>query len=229
MFFVDTNEDYKISLYSNDSFKNHTLSKNIINEKISIPDKTWITEQTEYESGRALKELIASDLTTVILREEECIYRDIMVYRYNTERQYYDDNYHVYVEGYLKDTNDYKFYYKGEPIKSEPIIKTIEIIKEKLIKEPQIEYVYIEKENKKNIPQIEYVYIEKTNNENEQKNDSSNNEIGCMPEIITKTEIKKEIVEKEIPKTPKIVYLIGLILIMIIIFLIIKKRKKYVD
>ena len=60
----------KDGLYTNALFGFVNMVSKIINEKISIPDKTWITEQTEYESGRALKELIASDLTTVILRED---------------------------------------------------------------------------------------------------------------------------------------------------------------
>lgn len=227
MFFVDTNEEYKINLYMNKFFQDHTLSKNITNEKISIPDKTWITDKTEYGIITTTDVYDNSDLTIILNRVEECTYRDILVYRYNTERQYYD-GYHTYVEGYLKDINDYKYYYKGEPIKEEPIIQTIEIIKEKIIKEPLIEYVYVETNNKTNKPQIEYIYVEKENNLNENKNDSSNNETKCHPEIITNTKIKKEIVEKEIFKIPKIIYIIGFIMTIIIIILIIKNRKKYV-
>lgn len=223
MFYIDTTENYKISLYINSFYLGHSLSKSITNEKISIPDKTWITDKTSYETIRTNAVYKNSDLTTILYQEEECTYRDILVYKYNTEREYYDENYHTYVEGYLKDTNDYKIYYKGEEIKEEPIIETIEIIKEKIIKEPQIEYVYLETNDKTNNPKIEYIYIEK-----EKKNDSSNNKTSCDPQIITKTKIKKEMVEKEIYKIPKIIYIIGTIMIMTIIILIIKTRKKYV-
>ena len=228
MFYVDSTENYKISLYVNSFFLGHILSKSINNEKISIPDKTWITDKTPYETIKTDSVYANSDLTTILYQEEECRFRDILVYRENTEKQYYDNEYHTYVEGYLKDTNDYKFYYKGEPIKEEPIIKTIEVIREKIIKEPQIEYVYIKTNNKTNKPQIEYVYVEKENNLNENKNDSSNSETKCHPEIITETKIKKEIVEREILKIPKIMYVIGFIMTTIIIILIIKVRKKNV-
>ena len=227
MFFVDTTEEYKISLYTNKNFIDYTISKTLSNEKISIPDKTWLTDKTEYGTVTTTIVYDNSDLTTILNRVEECTYRDILVYRYNTERQYYD-GYHTYVEGYLKDISDYKYYYKGEPIKEEPIIETIEIIKEKIIKEPLIEYVYVDTNNKSNKSQIEYVYIEKENNLNENKNDSSKNEIKCQPEIITNTKIKREIIEKEISKIPKIIYLIGFGMVIIIMILIIKIRKKYV-
>lgn len=201
LFFVDNATNYKITLYRDSSFQKEIISKNIENEKISVPDKTWTDENTVFYTDVITQKLVESDLTKLISAKIHCSYQEIYVYKYEVTREYYDDNYHVNVEGYIKDVNDYKFFYKGEPI-----VNTVEIEKEKIIKEPQIEYIYIEKEN------------------------DSSQETECLPETITeiKTQVKKEIVEKEIFKIPIKIYIIIIMLILIIIFLSIKIFKKYV-
>ena len=100
-----------------------------------------------------------------------------------------------------------RFFYKEKPI-----INTVEIITEKIVKDPYTEYVYIEQQNK----------IQ------EQEKDSSKKEQECIPEIQTEiqTKIQKEMVEKEVYKIPIIVYIIIFLLILIIVILIIKLHKK---
>lgn len=213
LFIIDTNDKYKISFYNDKDFKNEIIYKEIDNERIFSANKEWITDKTVFVRLTSETNYPISDLTKITSIMRYCRYREIYVYKYEIEREYYDENYYSNVDGYIKDTNDYKIYYKGEPITN-----TIEIIKEKIIKEPQIEYVYIEK-----TPEI--IKTEK----NKLEIDSSNiiQENNCSNEIETK------IIEKEIYKTPKrnyiiIIILIGIILLLAIILLK-KCHKKYLS
>lgn len=194
LFIIENAKNYKISFYTDKNLVNYIISKEINEEKIFSPDKTWITERTTYVNYHTYESLENSDLTTKTSEYYRCRYREIYVYKYEIKKEYYDDNYHLNVEGYIKDVNDYKIFYKGIPITN-----TIEITKEKIVKEPK--YIYIENES-----------ITK-------ENDSSKNETTCLPEI--KTEVKREIVEKEIFKIPKKIYIIIILMIMTIIILII--------
>lgn len=207
IFYIEDEQDYTINLYVNKKFEIPILSKKISNEKVLIPDKTWITEDTKYIKLEGNVYYKTTDLTTLINEYEVCRYREKYFYKYQIKKEYYDDNYYVNVEGYIKDPNDYKIFYKGEPI-----VNTIEITKEKIIKEPQIEYVYIPAENE----------IQKNDSSSEKNEISKQTEITdkkCLPKIETK------IVEKEIFKTPKKLYIIIIILILLIIVLIKKCLK----
>ena len=200
MFIITTNDNYKISLYPSSNFSKENLSKEIENEYIIIPDKTWITENTTYLYSTSETKTKNTDLKVLSETNHRCRYREIYVYKYNTVREYYDNNYYLNVDGYIKDTEDYKVFYKGEPI-----MDTVEIIKEKIVKAPQIEYVYIEPEK-----------IE---------TDSSKT-MDCSYEIVT------EVKEKEVFKTPKEIYIIigTMTLIIIILIITLKKcRMKYLS
>lgn len=211
MFYVDTSTNYKISIYSSVMFVETLLKKETTGEKFAIPDKSWIQENTRFNEIRTTDVYPNSVFTAKIKEENICRYRDILLYKYDIEREYYDNNYYLNLDGYIKDINDYKIFYKGEPITN-----TVEIITEKIIEVPKII-----KE-----PQIKYVYVQ------EEKNDEKDPSIKeeCLPEIIkeTKTEIKQEIVEKEVEKIPKKIYIIIISLIIIILILFIKLYKKYV-
>ena len=215
LFYVDTDGKYKISIYNDTTFKKMIISKEIENEKISIPDKTWITEETKFSEYITSQKYEKSDFTKLISEELSCSYKEKYVYKYDVTREYYDENYHLNVEGYIKDKNEYRIFYKGEPI---TITNTIEVTKEKIvevpkiIKEPQVEYIYIEKE--KHDP---------ANNPSQEKDCSSE------PIIDTKTEIKTQVVEKEIFKIPKKIYIVIVLLIITIIVLILKLFRKNVD
>lgn len=215
LFYVDTENKYGISIYNDITFKRLIISKELENEKISVPDKTWITEETEFYEYIASKKYEKSDFTKLISEELSCSRKEKYVYKYNVTREYYDDNYHLNVDGYIKDENDYRLFYKGEPI---TITNTIEVTKEKIVEVPKII-----KE-----PQIEYVYIEKENNE-PPNNPSQEKECSKEPIIETKTKIKTQVVEKEIFKIPTKIYIVILLLITIIIVLILKSFRKNVD
>ena len=204
LFFVDTNEKYKISLYRDSDFQILTLSKEIENNKVSVPDAGWITDETKFYIYATQESLQQTSLTKFVSERAVCSYKEKYVYKYDVTREYYDDDYHSYIDGYIKDINNYRYYYKGEPI-----VNTIEITKEKVIKEPQIKYVYLE-------PTI-----------NTKENDSSFKQ-ECSNETITKTKTQVQIkeVEKPIFKIPKAMYIIIGLLSLLIIILITKLYKK---
>ena len=199
LFIVDTSEKYKIAFYAQNDFKKEIISKEIEGTKIFSANKDWITDKTVFVNLSSEINYPTSDLTRITSINYYCRYREIYVYKYEMKREYYDENYYLNVDGYIKDTDDYKIYYKGEPITN-----TIEITKEKIVKVPQTKYVYIETEPKKTLD--ENNEIENDTSEEVQKNTCSN-------------EKEFKIVEKEIFKIPKRTYLIIIILIGIIICL----------
>jgi len=205
LFYIENDAEYTISLYLDLNFETEILSKKLENEKISNPDSTWITENTKFITYTTYENLSESIFNKLIKETTICSYKEKYVYKYNVTKEYYDDNYHSHVDGYIKDINDYKIYYNYEPI-----VNTVEITKEKLIDIPQVEYVYVEKEIK--------------------ENDSSQH-LECPQEIKKEpvNKITKEIIEKEVFKIPKKMYIIILILLMTIILLIIKLYRKYVE
>lgn len=205
VFFIHSNSKYKITLYADVNLTKEVVAKEIQDEKILIPDKTWITPKTVFTTEITSKEYVSSDLFLETSRTYKCSYKEKYIYKYEIQREYYDDNYHLNVDGYIKDAEDYKIYYKETPITN-----IIEITKEKIVKQPQIEYIYIPSEN------------------NIQETDSSKIK-ECPTQIKTQIKTKIETVEKETFKVPKIIYLIIIILILIIIFLSTKLYKKYVE
>ena len=205
VFFIYNDSTYKITLYANENLSKEVVSKEINDEKILIPDKTWITPKTYFSTKITSNDYGSSDLMKETSRIYECSYKEKYVYKYTIKREYYDDNYHLKVDGYIKDNEDYKVYYKETPVNN-----TIEVIKEKIVKKPQIEYIYIPSEN--NIQETDSLKITE-----------------CPTQIKTQIKTKIETVEKEIFKVPKIMYLSIIVLILTIMFLSIKLHKKYVD
>ena len=141
-FYIKGDNEYKISLYASSNFNNPVISKSVINEELLMPDKTWLTNNTKFIEYTAQIEYRDSDLITRVTRYDLCRFfkvlsenyvcreREIMTYRYNVEKEYYDDNYHINVEGYIKDINDYRYFYNLKPITN-----IIEVPKENIIKE----------------------------------------------------------------------------------------------
>lgn len=208
IFYIDTDKEYQIAFYSNQSLTSPLLYKQVSSKSPLIPDETWKTSTTHYEKHYTTEEYKETSLTKKIGQYQICKSTEIVAYKYKIEREYYDNDYHTYIEGYIKDENDYKLFYKEEPIINTVEI-TKEITKEKIVKQPQIQYVYLPSKNE----------IQKLDSSKENKN------IECTPQI--KTQIKTEIktIEKEIFKTPKRVYIIIAVL-MFLIILLLKKIKK---
>ena len=212
-FYIKDAEGYEITLYKDKYFNNGFLSKYIENETILIPDETWINDLTYFYQYYTLDILKETDLTKKVGYSQTCRAQEIYVYKYKITREYYDNDYHLNVDGYIKDINDYQIFYKEKIITNiieKPITNVVEITKEKVIKEPKIEYIYIPIQN-------------------EIKKIDSSEKIACIPQIKTQMKTELKTVEKEIFRIPKKIYISITMLIIVIIILSIKLVKKYVD
>jgi hypothetical protein len=205
MFYVDSNSEYTIMLYEDLEFENQIISKTITDTKISIPDETWINENSRFYTYITSQYYKENALAKLISEKINCAYKEIYVYAYETKREYYDENYYTSIEGYIKDENDYKIFYTENQE-----IKIVEIINEKVVEVPRIEYIYLE-----NI---------------QQSTDSSDIKT-CTPNTITETiiETKTETIEKESFKIPIQVYIVLIILFIIIVILLINRHTKNVE
>lgn len=197
LFYIDTENKYKISLYRDVELKKLIMTKEFENQKISAPSSEWNIEPSAYnEIYYTTNKYDENSLTKLMEEKTMCGCSEKYVYKYNVEKEYYDDNYHEYIEGYTKDENDYRYYYKGEPI---IVNNTIEVIKEKIKEVPKTEYIYLEKESQEA--------------KKEEKHE-------CVP--LTNTKIETKIIEKEITKQPKKLYIVIIGLYLLVMTLIIK-------
>ena len=100
----------------------YAISSNDINDAIVIeykasnkeskyiPDNTWDILKLDdkiYESN--VKDL-DNEIYVMHSMKVYYRYRNKLIYYYNINRKYYDDNYYVNMDGYLPDYNDYKVY-----------------------------------------------------------------------------------------------------------------------
>lgn len=231
LFFIDTDKNYTISLYHDLSFKNKIITKSFENQKVSTPDETWITDETKFTTYINPTLYEENAFNKIIEETINCAFQEKYVYKYKVTKDYYDDNYYTNIEGYKKDEKDYKIYYKGEPI-----IKTIEVIKEKIVEVPKIEYSYIEKivevpkieylykEKIVEVPKIEYVYVEPEIKEND-----SSKENTYEKEIEKVVEYKTKTLEKKVYKIPVYMYILLFLSFILVIILMIKINRKNVE
>lgn len=213
IFYIDTDKEYQITLYVEQYLNEPMLSKTISSKIPFTPDESWKTSTTRYSNHYTTDEYKETTLTKRKSKDQICRSTEILAYKYKVEREYYDENYYTYVEGYIKDELDYKLFYKEAPVVN-TIEITKEITKEKIVKQPQIQYIYLPSEN-------EIIKID-SSKDNIDKSE-------CTPQIKTEIITEYETIEKYLYKIPKKVYIIITILILLIILLIIKLYKKYVD
>ena len=137
-FYIDLEKDYSMELSYFSDFSSITLSKNISNTKLLLPDSTWINSKTHFLTIITTNTITTNDFIKETSRKTECRVKSIETYRYKVEKKYYDDNYYEYLEGYIPDISDYIVEYKGElPTNKIEIEKKVEnVIKEK-------EYIYL--------------------------------------------------------------------------------------
>lgn len=68
---------------------------------------------TNYTNILYSNEEIIKDSNNLIYKPIlKCQERSIAIYNYDIEKVYYDDNYHINVDGYIKDLNNYNVYYR---------------------------------------------------------------------------------------------------------------------
>ncbi len=121
-----------------------------------IPDDSWLLLNDSRNEVVTIDSIETGNFVTLLSEEIQCSKQIIKTYRYKTIKEYYDNEYHSNIEGYLPDYSDYKVYYNGEEIK-----KQIKYLKG----EDKIIYSDISSNQKetKNEPikEIEYRYIDK--------------------------------------------------------------------
>ena len=120
--------------------------------KIIIPFSNWILAHARYSNEQTEDNLSPSPFIKNIQRKKVCRVREKNTYRYKIEKEYYDDNYYSYIEGYLPDINDYSITYNSSNYSDEnnQDINT------------KIEYIYINNEEEV-LPNIENKTIQNTN------------------------------------------------------------------
>jgi len=202
VFYINTNQTYNIELFYTSTKQQPVLSKQIENSFIVIPDKTWIQETTTYLDTYLGAKEPENDFLELIEIYNECRVREIQTYRYKVTKQYFDDNYHKYIEGYLKDEQDFIVEY----LEDFPT-NIIEITKTEI--KPVNKYIYLEKNQEIQV---------------EQKDTSTKENITNIKP--TKIIEKKEFITKEIPKIPIKIYIAIIILVFIVIIQTIKLLKK---
>lgn len=176
-FYIDIDSRYLIYLSNNIELTKLALGYLVMpqfdGKKIEINDN-WIIKESTFVDELIIDEIDNSKLKYKIGKENSCRIREIYTYRYKEKRKYYDDNYHVFIDGYIPDIENQIIYYsdkndtvnitkniesnyKNKTNEDEITIKNED--KTKNIKEEQ-KYItkYIDKEVKK-IPLIIYITI----------------------------------------------------------------------
>ena len=153
-FYIETDLRYFIYLFNNYDQTKLAISYSVIpyyHGYTLYPTKEWIGNTSifidEGTTGKAPDSPLVKDIT----EETICRVQEINTLRYKLQRKYYDDNYHIYIEGYLPDINESVIYYKEkeeqtEPPKIETKIETQTETKIKTIKEKIYEYLTPEKQ-----------------------------------------------------------------------------------
>ena len=210
LFYIEADSDYDLRLFRERYPQIKTIQKSIRNDKILVPDKTWILSNTNYIESSSKEPPLINGFIKQETIKKKCRIREKKTHRYKLEKKYYDNNYHEYIEGYYPDYQNYIVKYFGSTITENVIIEK-PIIKKQIEKE----YIYLKEPSEKEI----------TTKENEETR--SNNEVTkCdTPEI---KYIEKEVVNenKKISKKTKIIIaFLGLIILIETIWLIINAKK----
>lgn len=206
---IDTDNPFSVSfLYKINPDKYSAYKKISTGGGVLIPDKTWIENNITYQSYSTENKIADTDLKVFIKSYISCRYREIKTYRYKLEKQYYDDDYHEYVEGYIPDTSSYLVEYTGDiPEKTKEVIKVVT----KEVKVP--EYIKLSDDTTKDKDPID---------------DTSLGDDTSALEPIIKTQYVENEVVREVYKIPKKIYILIVIFVITIIFelLIIRKKSK---
>lgn len=105
---------YQITASKDATLNEIILQKEINNKEIIKVDETWIKNyifDTPYIVETKQDE---TPFVKYIQEVPKCHYRLFELFNYNIEKVYYDDNYHTNVEGYIKDENQSKKFYKSK-------------------------------------------------------------------------------------------------------------------
>ena len=188
-------------------------------------DNTWSLTEDSLVKDITIDEIKEGPFRSITKTEIKCALGEIETYRYKITKEYYDDDYHSYVENYLPDINTVKVYYQGKLI-DEPSCPDEKEREETLIEEPQVKKEKDSKEKTKVV--TKYIETEKIVPEYI--------EASCPQEVITKyIEKEPQIEYKYITNTkiPNKIYLLisslGLIILMLIVIILRKMSHKRIS
>lgn len=217
-FYIKANSNYPNIIYRIETYYDENFEKigiaYVANSNLNTfkPDERWL--YLAMESDIMYSEVpVVEDTNTVIYPSKNmCRYQEKMTYYYNINKVYYDDNYYTNIDGYIKDTNDYKVYYRylindnKEKIEDNYINNNDSINEDKIITENTNDNILSEEEQ--NIDIMETIISENTNkSENEKKE---------VP-IVNTMSINKQI--------PIIKYIILIVIILTLIFIFYQNKK----
>lgn len=104
---------FKITLYNDRELTKINASNYVYSsEEFHKPNKDWLEESSWTNMEYTTEEITPSDFNKIYNNITFCRYRPKYYYWFNVKRKYYDDNYYNYVDGYIKDEDNYKLYYK---------------------------------------------------------------------------------------------------------------------
>ena len=200
--------DYTITMYSDYNFQEPILTKRITRSNfynVLVDSKFYVYPDAYVENS--YENLLEDNFFRKKIRENtKCRYRDILTYRYKIDKEYYDDNYYIYLEGYQKDYDDFKIYYQKD-------INYIEVLKvdKEYIYVPEYKYFEIPKYEYIEVPKYEYIEVEKET------------PINIEPIPIIKKEYIKEETREVDNNSSKYILIIIILILLFVIYRLIKK------
>ena len=168
--FIDNDIDYQIILSNDSELKNISLQNIVSSDQIKLDiDDSWLQNSNYSNAFYEIDEIDTDIFTKSLGSKDMCRYRKYLVFNYNINKVYYDDNYYTNVLGYIKDESDYKVYYKNKINANSKVINNLSIKTEEKIVDSKSK----ELEDDKNIEHIEenVEVIKKDNNYIKKEND----------------------------------------------------------
>lgn len=116
-FYIDIDSRYLIYLSNNIELTKLSLGYLVMpqfdGKELKINDK-WIINESTFVDELTNEENDDSKLKYKLGKEKSCRIREIYTYRYKLKRKYYDDNYHIFIDGYIPDIDNSIIYYLDE-------------------------------------------------------------------------------------------------------------------
>jgi len=108
---------YKMYLYHKQDETYLAENKQVITNVKTTKEDNIINEKYEniYTDVLTSEDIDILDENIILIDKKTlCRYQDKLTFHYNIEKIYYDDNYHEYIDGYIKDEKTAKKFYKYE-------------------------------------------------------------------------------------------------------------------
>ena len=219
-FYIKANSNYPSLVYRIKTFYDEKFEKIGIayvgnsNLNTFIPNEKWLYLAMESDIMYSEVPVLEDTNTVTYPSKNMCRYQEKMTYYYNINKVYYDDNYYTNIDGYIKDINDYKVYYRY------------------LINDNKNEF----KDNSNYVNNNDFTNEDNsiTENTNEDILNDEEQNIDSIETIISETANKSDTEKKEVPivntmsinkQIPIIKYIILIVIILTLIFIFYQNKK----